>query len=430
MTFIDTAVRIVVLMLLLLTVATTLLLRRLAPVLRARRATVALVALNVLFGVPALITAAVGHHALAQLPRPLIFWYFDPALAWHLAHLLTLVLCLEGLMLWLCVRLLLHLVRRPTRTTGADASTGKGATLQRRRVLRHAALVVPALALGSCVYGVLSSRRYVIRRMRIALGTLPPALEGLRIVHISDLHLGSYIRLEDLRAVVADINRLKPDLVVFTGDLCDHFEHFGETLRLLGQTRPRLGLYGCLGNHEYFHDMDAVLGHFQRSRVKLLRDRAVTIQHDGASLLLAGLDYAWRRRFFGLPVTTHAHHADRTLRGLERGGRPLICLAHNPNAFDALAARGADLVLSGHTHGGQVVLWSEDGKPAMPVSRKFPRFNGLYREQGSILHVTSGIGHWLPLRINCPREIALLQLTAQSARGGRGDNAGRGPSRA
>jgi predicted MPP superfamily phosphohydrolase len=380
----------------------------LIPLFRRRAVRIAHVVLLVLFNAPALAMIALGHHLPAELPSWLVSVGFLPAFAWHLTHFFTLLLILAGTPIWAgwgAFRLVRWIRRRARR---ADANAVDPA---RRTFLRNATAAVPAAMFGGLMVAVFDAQSAPeIVPVDIPVANLPLDLDGLRVVQVSDLHVGSFIRLDDVEAIVRRVNTLSPDLFVFTGDLCDVDEVLAPAIRHLSAIDAPLGRFSAFGNHEYFFDTDEVRRRLRAAGVPALVDEHRRVAAGGAELIVAGTDFTWTRASFGLPLTPREAHTTAALEGIAPGGPPVIALAHDPRDFDGLRAGGADVVLAGHTHGGQVVLWENDGRAVSPVGLGFPRFNGLYREGDAHLYVTAGAGHWAPFRVNCPREIAVLTL--------------------
>ncbi len=282
------------------------------------------------------------------------------------------------------------LLRRPR---GFDPS--------RRRILVAGAAAVPALVAGAGA--VLERNRFGVVERRIVLPNLPPGLDGLRIVQLTDIHLGPFLEEGDLRRVVAMANELRPHLAVVTGDLITgRADRLSDCLRILAGLQADAGVYGCLGNHEMVARCErrakregAALG------IEFLRQEARRVRLGGSSLNLAGVDYQrmWRPYLAGAEAL------------LEPGGFNLL-LSHNPDVFPVAAGQGWDLTLAGHTHGGQLTLGIL--QQYINVARLFTDYvYGLYRRGPAAIYVSRGIGTVaVPARFGAPPEIALIQLCA------------------
>jgi hypothetical protein len=233
---------------------------------------------------------------------------------------------------------------------------------------------------------------------------LHPDLEGLRNLHLRDLHLGAGRRAADLAAFLDRAAAERPDLVVLTGDVADDLGELAEALCIVHRYRPRLGVYAALGNHEYLHDIEATRPIYERSPVPLLVDRGVTLEVGAARLYLAGVDDCFGK---GDGPRFYAEAAARCAAGAPPDAFRLL-LCHRPRGFAAAAAHGFDLTLAGHTHGGQVGLFGMSA--FQPLLRGEPLW-GVYQRGGKKLYTTSGFGHWFPFRLGCPAEAPILVLT-------------------
>ena len=237
---------------------------------------------------------------------------------------------------------------------------------------------------------------------------LSRALDGLRIVQLSDIHLGMFMDAERLRPYVEQANSLGADIVCITGDITDGLGHAPTTFPVLAGLRARDGVFAILGNHDMYTGADAVaatLRHY--SDFTLLRDAAVTIERDGARLHILGLDdkgLDWAR---GL-------REDPSLRALcdkVPANEPMMLLSHRPDLFEQAASLGIALVLSGHTHGGQLALPWPSARPASLAHfmTRYPR--GSFTTAGATLHVNLGLGvTGQPVRVFSPREITVVTL--------------------
>jgi uncharacterized protein len=271
-----------------------------------------------------------------------------------------------------------------------------------------AALTPVSLDTALTVSGVLAvllglralSRRPRICKHEVAIAGLPAAFAGYRIAHITDIHCGAFTPAERVRRWVERVNGLGADLIVVTGDLITSGnEYVPAVSACLGALRAPDGAYGSMGNHDYFGDGEAFARELQRRGLPLLRNRGVTIERQGASLYLCGVDDTWTRR----------NDMTRALRGRPPQS-PVIMLAHDPALFPEAAGHGVALTLSGHTHGGQFAL------PVAPrrwnLARLMTPFTaGLYQLGPATLYVNRGLGTTgPPVRLGVRPEIALFTL--------------------
>ena len=298
--------------------------------------------------------------------------------------------------------------------------------------------LVPSLLVVALGYAILGEPyRPVFRRHRL---TMPAAWPGLSIVHISDLH----VRDGDqrlFRTQRAALQGLSPDLLCVTGDVCEKVDDIDMVVELLRAVSPRLGTFVVLGNHEHNAPVPAHLRDLQRrgwrkalglvvhlasprlrsdgeeeahAMADALRKAGITVLNnegqrvvaDGQSLWIAGCDSAW------------AGHADmHAAMAGKRADEACLALIHEPDlAFEAHAL-GGDLILAGHTHGGQVrfplvgALYTHRTDPRIAISAGFQRI------EQALLHITTGLGHTIPLRFGCPPEVVWLECAPPAAPG-------------
>src|ERR1019366_1251900 len=257
--------------------------------------------------------------------------------------------------LWGCLRTALP--APPQIPAAAPASPRGGARSEdidhsRRHFVHAAGFLAGAVPFVSFAYGFVSERfRFEIRQIDIPIANLPAALDGLRITQLSDIHIGSYMPVAQVRRAVDMANELGGDLTVVTGDfLTGRTDPLEDCIVELSRLCPPLGVWGCNGNHEIYARAEAeAAALFHRFGMRMLRHENAELRWQGSAFNLIGVDYQRQ------PV------ADRNRRpmmpGMERLVRrdvPNILLSHNPNTFPRAAQLGIDLSLAGHPHGGQV----------------------------------------------------------------------------
>jgi predicted MPP superfamily phosphohydrolase len=272
-----------------------------------------------------------------------------------------------------------------------------------RREWLHAAggalLAAPFVAVG---YGALIERlQFHVREVDVPIPNLADDLNGLRLLHLSDIHLSAFLDERDLARVIDTANSLHPHLALVTGDLISSAgDPLEACLGQLARLRTDAGILGCMGNHEHYAGVQnraAQAG--DRLGIPFLRSRAESLRFGAAVLNIAGVDYQPSHRTY--------------LPGAERLVVPGACnllLSHNPDVFPVAVAKGYALMLAGHTHGGQVAveILSQSVNPARFFT---PYVYGLYRQGAAAAYVTRGIGTiGIPARIGAPPEIALLRL--------------------
>ena len=250
----------------------------------------------------------------------------------------------------------------------------------------------------------IARRKPGVTKVSIPVPHLPRALQGFTIAQVSDVHVGPTIKRGFVEHIVRRVNALNADLIAVTGDLVD-----GSVHQLSAHTAPlarlaaRHGAYFVTGNHEYYSGEQAWTQEIRRLGLHVLKNQHVVLQHNGASLVLAGV------------TDTGAHHFDpaqrsdpeAALRGAPADAGAKVLLAHQPNSAAAAARAGFDVQLSGHTHGGQFWPWN------LFVHFFQPFTSGLHRLKNLRVYVSRGTGYWgPPNRFGVPSEITHIRLVS------------------
>jgi predicted MPP superfamily phosphohydrolase len=229
---------------------------------------------------------------------------------------------------------------------------------------------------------------------RLELPGLPAGLAGFRIVHLSDIHYSLFLSASAVARTVQISNALRPDLVAITGDFVTTSAQFIEPVsEALGRLRPRFGTWAVLGNHDFRAGAETLTLALRRRGMRVLRNTHEWLRTPRGRIKIAGIDDS--RQKPDLRSALGASHPDDFT----------LLLAHNPVALEEAAQAGVDLVLSGHTHGGQVKL-----RFAQPLYQRFlpEGFQELGRTR---MYISRGIGKVLvPVRVGCPPEIAVFSL--------------------
>jgi predicted MPP superfamily phosphohydrolase len=296
--------------------------------------------------------------------------------------------------LFFSVALILDLYRILVYAAGLVLNTDVRAVLPSARTLFLFPLVA-ALIIGG--YGFFEARQIRTERIEIRSPKIPKETGKIRIVQISDVHVGVMVRGERLAGMLRKVQEAAPDLLVATGDFVDgQLNSMAEAEAQFREIRPRYGKYAVTGNHEFYAGLDESIDFMNKSGFTLLRGKVATI---GGAIDLAGVDDPTVRRF-----GQQGGMSDREV--LSRGGgRFTILLKHQPLVEkDALGA--FDLQLSGHTHKGQIFPFS------LITSRFFPFHSGNFRlTNGALLHVSRGTGTWgPPIRFLSPPQITVIDL--------------------
>jgi len=239
-----------------------------------------------------------------------------------------------------------------------------------------------------------------ITEMDIHIRRLSQAHDGLKIVHLTDIHHSLFTPLGEVERAVKMTNHLQPDLIVLTGDYVTFSPtYIWPVAQVLGRLRARLGVFAVLGNHDFNVDADEMTRALEAHHIHVLRNSHFALESGGDRLWLIGVDDLW----------WSADDLEAGIRNVPARD-PKILLCHNPEGVRMAAEHHIDLVLSGHTHGGQVRLPVVGGLYAK--SKLGKRFiAGWNRLDGTQIYVSRGIGKVLvPLRVGCPPEIACLNL--------------------
>jgi len=359
--------------------------RRLRPLRAARALRISLAA----FMAPVL--AYLGAYILAPswarqahhvLPEPFIALAF----LWHLVFLpVGLLIALAG-----------GLTSLPRRLRG----TAEGEPVSSRRFLGAVAAGTPPLLTGVTLAAALPKiRSFRVRDHDVPVPGLPPALSGLTIAHVSDTHVGKFTNAAMHDEVVEAVAALAADVVLFTGDLIDlSLTDLDRAIAMAQRIEPRSRFFLCEGNHDRIDDGASFVARVKAAGLPLLRDDSVRLVLRGHPVRILGS--RWAR---GAEQTAAAveHVAD-----MRRPGEFPILLAHHPHAFDTAARLGIPLTLSGHTHGGQLMIDERLG--AGPVLFRY--WSGVYERENATLVVSNGVGNWFPLRTAAPAEIVRLRL--------------------
>jgi len=236
-----------------------------------------------------------------------------------------------------------------------------------------------------------------IEHQRIHLNRLPKAFDGFRVVQLSDVHHGPFSSPEQIEQAVETANRLKPDIIALTGDYISKERHYAAPCaEMLGKLKARHGVFAVLGNHDHWVDAALITDLFRAEGIVVLVNEGMRFEKSGSAFWLAGVDDT----MVGLEDISLA------LAGA-RDDEMKLLLAHNPIILRRAARASVDLVLSGHTHGGQVAIRGERN----PSRTRRRLLKGLGRQGNTQIYVNRGLGTVvLPIRYGCPPEISLLEL--------------------
>ena len=278
--------------------------------------------------------------------------------------------------------------------------------ISRRSFLKISGTAIFA-ALGTLMSYFFVKNEYenpVIEYVRVPIPGLPEAFDGYRIVQISDIHLKPIITLNLVRKTVTMVNTLQPDLILITGDFVTRFISAIYVMApVLAQLRARYGVFASLGNHDIWLDAEVITQTLKASGVTVLINQGIPISVDGETLWLAGVDDAMS----GRPDLKAA------LTGMPSKA-PVVLMGHEPDPADEFSLDGrVNLMLTGHSHGGQIRIPGFGSPVKAPLAEKYDI--GLYDVNGMWLYVNRGIGviTSVPLRLNCPPEITEFTLVTK-----------------
>jgi predicted MPP superfamily phosphohydrolase len=318
-------------------------------------------------------------------------WFYFPMAVQMIWNLLFIQLLFLGGILVTIIWGRARRVDRAVAPTPQDIS-------RRKFVYLVACGAAPAAAIGMGVHGTLTRHDLRVRDLRVPITGLPPELEGFTIAHVSDLHSGIFCGPERLEKIRECANDLKADLIVVTGDIINSdMAEFPVALKAIQEMESRLGTFLCEGNHDLIPGANLFRSACAENQLALLYNSSVTLPVRGRNLILGGLPW-YRSGFQGHTEAVNRLYPQRS------EGDVRILLAHHPDLFDI--ADSADLVLSGHTHGGQIMVGPLGFGPLF-----FKYWSGLYRRNQSTMVVSNGAGDWFPCRIGAPAEVGRLTLT-------------------
>ncbi len=287
--------------------------------------------------------------------------------------------------------------------------------MSRRKFLHLSVVGVSSLVVAGCVGGIATRNNIEITKLTIVLPNLPPSFRGTTITLASDIHAGPYMTEGNLRNVVQKINELKSDIILLPGDfVTTHRNELPPIIETFHELRAPLGVYATTGNHEYYVDADLVSRGIEECGIKMMRNENFAIEKNGEKLHILAVDDKDADDIVPYLEGEPAEHIDATYRGVPENAATIL-MNHKPYRFDEYAKTGIGLMLSGHTHGGQIVF-ARIGE----TNFSFSRFASHYVEghfekmndgKHSQMYVTRGIGTvGLPMRFNCPPEITQITL--------------------
>jgi len=267
----------------------------------------------------------------------------------------------------------------------------------RRARLRHRIVAVASNAVGAALTRRHLNQPIAVRRLDVRLPDWPSSHDGIRIVHFSDLHLGSLLPIERALGALELVRQERGDLIACTGDLVDlDVDGVEPLLEGMGSLTAPLGHYLVLGNHDHLDDPRGIVRLARAAGLEVLLDESRVV--GGSGLCVAGIDWGRGVRECRVRVDSVCNRTDGPIH---------LLLSHNPLAFPEASRRGIPLTLAGHTHGGQV---ARRARPTQSLALGHRFRAGFYAKGPSALFVTNGLGAWFPLRLHCDPEIVVLTI--------------------
>ena len=353
---------------------------------------------KIIFGVDLALIAMMlfGFFMRDHIPLPLV----DAVGSFSAVFLMTQLICGLLVPIALLIRAVYRKFHKPTPYNK-----------ERRKLLTYG-LMYPLLSLAVALYGNRIERMVTVERFfDIPVKKLPPELDGFKIAQISDVHIGAYFSLEQLKDLLQQAVDGKPDVLTITGDIFDNVEMNPDAIRLVDSftDKFKLGIYYCHGNHEHHRGISAIEAGLARTKIHWLVNRSEKVT---ANLYMLGVDYPPSS-----PIMSSGNRGDLdkqfeqqkrefVTKSLEGVPYDSVCvlLAHHPEFIDDGAEKNISLTLTGHTHGGQIGIFGQSLLPLFKYTR------GMFIHDDCYGYVHPGNGSWFPFRLGCPGEIAYFTL--------------------
>jgi predicted MPP superfamily phosphohydrolase len=271
--------------------------------------------------------------------------------------------------------------------------------MNRRTFLKTAATAALPIGCAATAYGLFEAGWVEIARPELALQNLPAVFDGLKVAFLTDLHHGPFTTLDYVTSIVRTTLALRPDLILLGGDYSlKHGKYIRPCFGELAALSAPLGVYGILGNHDYWHGLEETHEGFRQSGITELTNRGVWLQRGSCRFRLAGIDDLWMGKV----------DLDRAV-GDARPEDACLLLSHNPDVTEKLRDPRVGLVLSGHTHGGQVVF--PGGAPFVPSRYGQKYLHGVCHGPQTTVYVSRGLGCTsIPIRLGSRPELTLVTL--------------------
>ncbi len=343
---------------------------------------------------------------LQMLPHWIIYASVYPLYLWHVGSVIVLLGWMIKELIYAPVSLTKKVLRARDPETVPPPPPASSALDPRRRVfLRQSVAASAGLLFVGAAYASYRNDDFEIDEVTIPVAGLPLAFDGYTIALISDIHSSVFMLKEQMKEYADVVNSLGANLIAVPGDFVNSMlEEVYPFAEAFSSLKAPDGVFGVLGNHDFYtRQVDAVAREVDQAGIRLLRNSNVLLTRGGQQIALLGIDdtstfrasVPWLRKASqGLPVDI-----------------PRVLLCHRPFFFDKAAENNVSLMLSGHTHGGQVVLGKIGDRTVTPVGIASKYIAGLYQRDRSRLYVSRGIGTvGVPFRLNCPPEVTKITL--------------------
>lgn len=274
----------------------------------------------------------------------------------------------------------------------------------KRRFLRGL-IWVPAIS--GVFYGGLYERRHIQFTNVEVDASSAPKLNGLKIAHLTDVHLGNFFSVAHLQEVLTQIVQQAPDILAVTGDIFDDETLNDEAMKVLDSFTPYFpfGVYFCWGNHEYIRNINHLREMMAKTNIQLLSNKSIKLYSGDKPVYILGVDYLDGERDPNM-AQKREEYLSKALQDVPENAYKIL-LTHHSIFIDEAFKHNIDLTLAGHTHGGQFAL------AGMPLFHIFKYMMGKYTQNNCLAYVSRGAGSWFPYRIGCPPEVTMFNFVAK-----------------
>jgi predicted MPP superfamily phosphohydrolase len=362
----------------------------------------------VVFSSP-LIFIFLGGGWISHLPATVIASVLYPVYCWHFSWFLLFILIAIEHGLRQCRDTVRRIWRKTIPGEPDRQETRVAFEPTRRKFIKQSFIAATGTIFTATAYGAIAHNNYELSRVTIPIRGLPEDFHGFTIALLSDIHSSIFMTKETMQDYVRMTNTLEPDLIAVTGDFVNSMvEEVYPFAEAFSSLYAPYGVFGVLGNHDYYtRNVEAVASVVNECGIRLFRNEHIQIRKNTTAIILGGIDDVGNN-------STAARLTEVAMGGSPEN-TPKIFLSHRPYYFHQFSSRNIDLTLSGHTHGGQIVLARFGNDVVAPARLASPYVAGLYSLGSSKMYVSRGIGTVaVPIRINCPPEITLITLHSTS----------------